>query len=213
MLGFAFRGVIVTGWLVGLSVIVGVALVRPLRPQPALPSTAVRSSPSALNLGRRPVDRRCSGYCWPELPTLDANPLPSVALPPACRAASDATAAPVRGAGNDPAGIDRGRCGELRPTVASAWSRTGLAAGIAAVLTCGALSLPAPAHATATSYERGVSSVDTGSTTASSLNVAAPATLMVGDLMVLEIDATGATAIATPPGWTNLGGTTSSIGY
>ena len=113
----------------------------------------------------------------------------------------------------DPDSVGRARLGELRSTVATASSRTRLAAGIAAVLACGALGLPAPAHATATSYERGVSSVDTGSTTAATLNLPAPATLMVGDLMVLEIDATGATAIATPTGWTSLGGATSNIGY
>ncbi len=138
---------------------------------------------------------------------------PSAALPAASLVASGATAAAVEYIGDDTAGIERGRFGELRATVASAWSRARLAAGIAAVLACGALSLPAPAHAAATSYERGVSSVDTGSTTASSLNLAAPATLMVGDLMVLEIDATGSTAIATPTGWTSLGGATSNIGY
>ncbi len=138
---------------------------------------------------------------------------PSAAPSAASLVASGTTAAPVPCIGDDPRSMWRGRSGELRPAVASGRSRTRLAAGIAAVLACGTLGLPAPAHATATSYERGVSSVNTGATTATSLNLAAPATLMVGDLMVLEIDATGATAIATPTGWTSLGATTSNIGY
>ena len=73
---------------------------------------------------------------------------------------------------------------------------------------------PAPVLAAqATTYFRGASAANTGAGTASTLNLAAPSNLAVGDLEVLEIDATGATAIATPTGWTSLGNGTSNIGY
>jgi hypothetical protein len=88
------------------------------------------------------------------------------------------------------------------------------AIGIATVLACTGLSRPAPAHASqATTYFRGASSATTGSTTASSLDLGAPTAIVPGDLMILEIDATGSTAIATPTGWTSLGAATSNIGY
>ena len=89
-----------------------------------------------------------------------------------------------------------------------------MAAGIAVVLGCAWFGLPAAADAAqAITYFRDSSAVNTGSTTASSLNLPAPPDLAANDLEVLEIDATGATAIATPSGWTTLGNGTSSIGY
>ncbi len=101
----------------------------------------------------------------------------------------------------------------MRPPLLNLASRPATP-GIAAIVA--ALCLIAPGRslaAQATTYFRGASAANTGSGTASSLNLNAPSNLAVGDLEVLEIDASGSTAIATPSGWTSLGNGTSNIGY
>ena len=69
----------------------------------------------------------------------------------------------------------------------------------------GLLGLVAPAHAAATIYFRSVSTAATAS--GSTLSISAPANLAVGDLMILDVDASGTTTFnppTTPGTWTSI---------